>query len=136
ESKFGLVGSGDSVYGSRMEQEEQDPRAFDKLNEEIKESLQVLNGNPLLPARTIMQTGAFSEDDLHRMLRGQLLDSKGRPCQHAVLMTVDDVDDGYDQTRLVEQLSAGRPLDLINAPRNHLMCPLEERALDGERQVP
>lgn len=95
--------------------------------------------------RIILEAGSFSEDDLLRMLRGQLLCWDGDACQQTVRLPADEPEDidpgeeydtGDELLRRIGQSGLGGPLGPVPHPRNHLMCPLQERALSGDKSVP
>jgi hypothetical protein len=86
----------------------------------------------------LMDTGAFSEKDLHLMMRGQVLSPEfsSHPCES--YHDKDELEDLFnvERRRYSQERFSASPLAPVPVGRHRLHCPLYERGRKGDPLVP
>lgn len=111
---------------------------FQKINDDLKGMLGGMQSRYRAAMRLLMLTEAFTERDLHLMMRGQILspDFGGLPCEQTgdKYSTADDFE--TVERRRFRQSRYPDALDPVPVARHRLHCPLYERGLRGDPLVP
>lgn len=111
---------------------------FQKLDADLQGLLGGMQSRYRDAMRLLMQTEAFTERDLHLMMRGQLLspDFGGLPCEQTGDKYTTEDDFESVERRRFRQARYPDALDPVPVARHRLHCPLYERGMRGDPLVP
>lgn len=111
---------------------------FQKINDDLKGMLSGRQSRYRDVMRLLMETEAFTERDLHLMMRGQLLspDFGGLPCEQTGDKHTAEDDFETVERRRFRQARYPDALDPVPVARHRLHCPLYERGMQGDPLVP
>jgi hypothetical protein len=102
-------------------------KKLEYLESRIAPFIAAMHAGTRMNVRYLLWSSEFSEEELQRMLRAQsIYHDSSCPCR---------LKEGQAARAVMQDLIPG-PLDPVPHPRNTLLCPLHERSLQGDEDVP